>query len=165
VRRAAARHRLQAAINVLPFVDVMLVLLVIFLAAIPPLVQGLSVELPRTLTVEAVDESADHIVITVKKDGKLFVEDFAALLPDMEKHVRVLAVERGRKVYLRADREAAHGRVVEVLDAAKRAGAGEVFVVTEPIPAGGEKEEGTGGAAGSDAPPGASRGTPSGTGP
>jgi biopolymer transport protein TolR len=134
-RRASARHRLQAAINVLPFVDVMLVLLVIFLAAIPPLVQGLAVELPKTLTVEAVDEGADHIVITVKKDGTLFVEDFAALLPDMEKHVRVLAVERGRKVYLRADREALHGRVAEVLDAAKRAGATEVFVVTEPYPA------------------------------
>jgi len=162
-RRAAARHRLQAAINVLPFVDVMLVLLVIFLVAIPPLIQGLSVELPFTRTVEAVHENAGHIVITVKKDGSLFVEDFAALLPDMEKHVRVLAVERGKKVYLRADRDTPHGRVVEVMDAAKRAGAQAVYVVTEPYP-----EAGEGAAAGPEpfggSEPG-SRGGPSGTGP
>jgi len=162
-RRAAARLRLQAAINVLPFVDVMLVLLVIFLVAIPPLIQGLSVELPFTRTVEAVHEDAGHIVITVKKDGSLFVEDFAALLPDMEKHVRVLAVERGKKVYLRADRDTPHGRVVAVMDAAKRAGAQAVYVVTEPYP-----EAGEGAAAGPEAFGGSepgSRGGPSGTGP
>jgi len=162
-RRAAARHRLQAAINVLPFVDVMLVLLVIFLVAIPPLIQGLSVELPFTRTVEAVHEDAGHIVITVKKDGALFVEDFAALTPDMEKHVRVLAVERGKKVYLRADRDTPHGRVVEVMDAAKRAGARAVYVVTEPYPEAGEGAAAGPGPFGGSEP--GSRGGPSGTGP
>lgn len=162
-RRAAARHRLQAAINVLPFVDVMLVLLVIFLVAIPPLIQGLSVELPFTRTVEAVHEDAGHIVITVKRDGALFVEDFAALLPDMEKHVRVLAVERGKKVYLRADRDTPHGRVVAVMDAAKRAGAQAVYVVTEPYPEeGGGKTDVAQPSGGSGPGP---RGAPSGTGP
>jgi biopolymer transport protein TolR len=162
-RRASARHRLQAAINVLPFVDVMLVLLVIFLVAIPPLIQGLSVELPFTRTVEAVHEDAGHIVITVKADGTLFVEDFAALLTDMEKHVRVLAVERGKKVYLRADRDTPHGRVVEVMDAAKRAGAQAVYVVTEPYPEeGGGKPTGAQPDGGSRAAP---QGAPSGTRP
>ncbi|MFZ5811504.1 MAG: ExbD/TolR family protein [Thermodesulfobacteriota bacterium] len=133
-RRDRPRHRLQAAINVLPFVDVMLVLLVIFLAAVPALVQGLSVDLPFTRTAEAVHEDAGHIVVTIKKDGTLYVEDFKALLPDMEKHVRVLAVERGKRVYVRADKEVPHGQVVEVMDAVKRAGAPAVYLVTEPYP-------------------------------
>jgi biopolymer transport protein TolR len=92
------------------------------------------VDLPFTRTADAVHEDAGHIVVTVKKDGTLYVEDFEALLPDMEKHARVLAVERGKRVYVRADREVPHGRVVEVMDAVKRAGAPAVYLVTEPYP-------------------------------
>ncbi len=64
-------------INVTPFVDVMLVLLIIFMVATPMMSQGLDVDLPQTKQVEVLPTEADHMILTVRKDGKIFLDEYA----------------------------------------------------------------------------------------
>jgi len=129
--RAARGRRTSAQINVLPFVDVMLVLLVIFMAAAPMLLESLAVELPFTRTVDVVPEDADHVVLTLKKDGSIFL-DAEPTAPDMlAKRLKALGVMDGKALYLRADKAAPYGDAVRLMDAVKRAGAPRLNLVTE----------------------------------
>ena len=61
-------------INVTPFVDVMLVLLIIFMVATPMMTQGLEVDLPQTRQVETLPSEVDHMILTIRRDGKIFLD-------------------------------------------------------------------------------------------
>lgn len=121
-------------INVTPFVDVMLVLLVIFLITAPMLLTGIDVRVPRTETRTVQPE--ERLVLTVTKEGAVFVGEQPITLARLE---RLLASLRQRNpkaaVFLRADERAAYGSVVKVMDIVKKAGIDRLGMVTEPLPA------------------------------
>ncbi len=137
MRRRRARGAFPQ-INVLPFVDVMLVLLVIFMAAAPMLLESLAVELPFTRTVDVVPEDADHVVLTLKKDGALSLDAAAVTLEELPQALKKLGALPGKAIYLRADAGAPYGEAVKVMDAVKRAGAARLNLVTEREDGGGQ---------------------------
>jgi len=121
-------------INVTPFVDVMLVLLVIFLVTAPMLFRGIDVRVPRTETRTVQPE--ERLVLTVTKDGSVFVGE-QPITPARLERVLVSLRQRNPKaaVFLRADERAAYGSVVRVMDIVKKAGIDRLGMVTEPLPA------------------------------
>ena len=114
-------------INVTPFVDVMLVLLVIFMVTAPLLQQGMDVNLPKTSGKEMTP--SERIVITIKKDGSIYVDKSAV---NMEGLKSMLAGKSGKDVFLKADRDVPYGLVVEVMGELKELGIERLGMVTEP---------------------------------
>ncbi len=125
-------HRALAEINVTPFVDVMLVLLIIFMVTAPLLQQGIDVDLPETTT-QPLRLREEPLVLTVKKDGSYHIARTQVPLEELE--AKLTAILEGiddRDVYLRADQDAPYGTVVKAMAAARRAGAETLGIVTEP---------------------------------
>ncbi len=125
------KRRANAEINVTPFVDVMLVLMIIFMVTAPLMLQGMDVNLPQTST-QPIRMPNAPLVLTVTKDGEYSLA--RKLIPAEELQARLEAVfeARGSKeVFLRADAAAAYGIVVRAMAAARRAGATRLGIVTE----------------------------------
>jgi biopolymer transport protein TolR len=123
---------LSSEINVTPFVDVMLVLLVIFMVTAPLMQQGMDVNLPETTT-QPLQLSEEPLVLTVQRDGRTFLarEEIAAE-GLAEKLSAVFAARGDKELYLQADREAPYGLVVKAMAAARSAGVTKLGIVTEP---------------------------------
>lgn len=120
-------------INVTPFVDVMLVLLIIFMVTAPMMMQGVDVNLPQTTTSNIKTEE-DPLIITVNKKGEIFLENTRVSLEDLEKKVKsIFKYRREKEILLRADREIPYGLVIKVMAGVKRAGINKLGMVTEPI--------------------------------
>lgn len=118
-------------INVTPFVDVMLVLLVIFMVTAPLLQQGIEVNLPKELTKEA--EVEETSIVTVTKKGDIYYNQRLISLVDLERHMELLAMRNGdADVYLRADEEVPYGVVVKVISRIKKAGIERLGMMTRP---------------------------------
>ena len=131
-RGPGRRRRPLSDINVTPFVDVMLVLLVIFMVTAPLMQQGIPVELPKTQTAGlALDE--EPLVVTVKRDGALYVEDARIELADLQVKLESVFETRGNgEVFLRADGKVAYETVAKTLAILRKAGAKQIGMVTEP---------------------------------
>jgi biopolymer transport protein TolR len=130
--RSGETHRPLSEINVTPFVDVMLVLLVIFMVTAPMMLQGVDVDLPETTT-QPLRVKDEPLVLSVKKDGKYYVG--RKELPADALKEKLQAIFEGRdskEIFLRADEEAAYGVVVKALAAAREAGAKQLGMITEP---------------------------------
>ena len=122
----------MSEINVTPFVDVMLVLLVIFMVTAPLIQQGVPVELPKTKS-EGLRSREEPLVIAVDESGTIFVQRATVKPEALEEKVIAIFETRGNKeVFLRADARASYGAVARVLAAMQRAGAGKIGMVTEP---------------------------------
>jgi len=122
----------MSEINVTPFVDVMLVLLVIFMVTAPMMQQGIDVNLPETTT-QPLRVREDPLILSVQKDGKYYLGRKAVPLEELVPRLEALFEARGSKdVYLRADRDAPYGLVVKAMAAAREAGSTRLGVVTEP---------------------------------
>jgi len=121
-----------AEINVTPFVDVMLVLLIIFMVTAPLMTQGLEVDLPQTKTVRTLPKDKDHMVLTIKKDGTLFLDEYAVKPGELQGHLERLVKADRKFLYLRADKEVPYGTVVSVMGEIKEAGIDKMGVVAEP---------------------------------
>lgn len=129
-----------AEINVTPFVDVMLVLLIIFMVTAPMLTQGVDVNLPTTKTVETLPEDSDHLVVSIKKDGSIFLDTYAVPTTDaLEKHLAGLVKKKNKLLYLKADKDVPYGIVVKVMARIKAAGIEKLGVVAEPDKSKGRK--------------------------
>jgi biopolymer transport protein TolR len=119
-------------INVTPFVDVVLVLLIIFLVTAPMMLRGIDVKVPKTETKNVGPE--ERLMLTVTKDRAIYLDDQMITLPRLE---RVLGGLRQRNpqaaVFLRADEGVPYGIVVKVMDAVKKAGIERLGMVTEPV--------------------------------
>jgi len=129
-----------AEINVTPFVDVMLVLLIIFMVTAPLMVQGLEVDLPETKTVASLPKGKDHMVMTIKKDGTFFLDEYAVTLKELPGHLERLVKAENKSLYLRADKEVPYGTVVRVMDEIKTAGIDRIGIMAEPEEAEKKKE-------------------------
>jgi biopolymer transport protein TolR len=131
-RRSARRSRLSE-INVTPFVDVMLVLLIVFMVTAPLLTAGVEVDLPRTDAKQLPSETAP-LTVTVHADGQIFVQD-TAIEPDaLVDQLRAIAREGyDRRIFVRADRTADYGVVVDVMARMNRAGFRNIGLVTDPL--------------------------------
>jgi biopolymer transport protein TolR len=118
-------------INVVPLVDVMLVLLVIFMVAAPILQQGVSVELPQAKA-GALSGEEEQLVVTIDKKGTIFLNDNAIALAELgPKLEAVTRLKPDKQVFLRADRSVAYGEVVQVMAAVKGAGVQSLGMITE----------------------------------
>jgi biopolymer transport protein TolR len=125
--------RFMSEINVTPFVDVMLVLLIIFMVTAPMMMQGVEVNLPKTTTkhMKAQDEP---LMLTVNKDRQVFLENRQVPFEDLEVKVKKIFENRREKVLmLRADKDVPYGFVVNVMASVKRAGIDKLGMVTEPL--------------------------------
>ncbi|MCJ7538310.1 MAG: protein TolR [Desulfobacterales bacterium] len=125
--------RLISDINVTPFVDVMLVLLVIFMVTAPMMMQGVDVALPET-TSQPLAAKKENLVITINNQNKIFINNYEVATDFLqEKLKKILEGRDNREVYLRADREISYGFVVRVMAEIKAAGVDKLGMVTEPI--------------------------------
>ncbi len=122
-------------INVTPFVDVMLVLLVIFMVTAPLVTQGVEVRLPTARARPLEDRQQEPLVVTITKDRKIYVNRTEVRLADLRSRMdRIFEnrAETDREVYLRADADVPYGVVVRAMAEIKRAGVGKLGMVTEP---------------------------------
>lgn len=130
----------MSEINVTPFVDVMLVLLVIFMVTTPILYQGVDVDLPKTESkpMPSIDRER-KVVVTLNSAGEIFIEKQRYTLDELRIEIRKLIAERGRDirsedVFLRADSTVSYGTVVGVMSEIRNAGVNKLGLITEPIP-------------------------------
>lgn len=120
-----------AEINVTPFVDVMLVLLIIFMVTAPLMTQGLDVELPQTETVSALPSDKDHLILTIDKNGKMMLDDYAVTEKDLPGHLERLVKKQNKQLFLRADKHVAYGSVVKAMGIIKGTGINNLGVLAE----------------------------------
>jgi len=130
--QSGSDRRAFAEINVTPFVDVVLVLLIIFMVTAPMMQQGIDVDLPETTT-QNLRVHNEPLIITVKKDGTYYLAN--TTVTEKELGAKLSAILSGlddKGVFLRADKSADYGSVVKALAAARIAGATKLGMVTEP---------------------------------
>ena len=131
--RAGDNHdSLMSEINVTPFVDVMLVLLIIFMVTAPMMMQGMDVALPQ-VTSKPLETKEEHLMITLNKDGQIYINDFLVTLDTLQdKLAKILQGRTNPDVYLKADREVPYGTVAQAMAQIKDAGVEKLGMVTEP---------------------------------
>jgi len=131
------RGGLISDINVTPFVDVMLVLLIIFMVTAPMMVQGIDVALPETGNTDRLPSKEEPLVVSVDRAGNIHIDDMeidVATLGDKLK--KIFENRASREVFLKADKAVPYGRVAEVMAQIKSAGVKHLGVVTQPVESG-----------------------------
>ena len=119
-------------INVTPFVDVMLVLLIIFMVTAPMMMQGVDVSLPEA-TSEPLDSEKDHLIITIDQKNQVYINDYKVTVEFLgEKLAKILEGRDERGVFLKADENIPWGTVAKVMAEIKNAGVEKLGMVTEP---------------------------------
>lgn len=132
-----SQYRPLAEINITPFVDVMLVLLIIFMVAAPLLVAGVPVDLPNS-SAKRLSQPKKPMVVTVAADGALYIRDEAVSASSLVPRLQSLKAEEGDAVvYVRADKTRAYGDVMEVLARVGESGYQRVSLLTQPKSGGG----------------------------
>ena len=122
---------MMSDINVVPYIDVMLVLLVIFMVTAPLLTQGVKVELPQTQTKTIEPDQQEPIVVSIDKQGKYFLNNQSLSGEELKQKVAtVLRVEPRTPVYVRGDRNANYGDVISAMALLQAAGAPSVGLIT-----------------------------------
>jgi biopolymer transport protein TolR len=136
--RPAVKKKLKADINVVPLIDVMLVLLIVFMITAPMMTQGIKVELPKAAS-EPVDTKEDQpITVSVKADGSYYIDlagdpEAARPLAEIKSIVRkVLAEKPNTLVFVQGDKRVQYGVIVKLMGELKLAGAPSVGLITEP---------------------------------
>lgn len=135
------RRRLMSEINVVPYVDVMLVLLVIFMVAAPLLTQGVRVNLPQSASQPVTTQKAP-LVVAVNAAGQVYLQDKPVSMDELLAQVQAArAHEAGVQVLVRGDRDANYGRVIEVMARLQAAGVQDVGLLTESAEHGATRAE------------------------
>ncbi|CUH39786.1 Biopolymer transport protein ExbD [Jannaschia seosinensis] len=132
-RRSSGGSRPMSEINVTPFVDVMLVLLIIFMVAAPLLTAGVPIELPETAAAPLPQEQEEPLALTIAADGRVLIGSTEVPRDDLVPRLRAIAGERqGDKVFLRADGTVSYSDVMVVMGALNAGGFRNIGLVTEP---------------------------------
>ncbi|QOR38897.1 protein TolR [Billgrantia diversa] len=136
----SGRRKPMGEINVVPFIDVMLVLLVIFMITAPMLTQGVQVELPQ-VTSEPIEteENQDPIIVSVDREGGYFLsvggEETSVELDELGERVIILLDRQpGTQVMVRGDRYVPYGEIVTLMSTLQVAGVANVGLISEPPP-------------------------------
>lgn len=130
--RASYRHRPNAEINVTPFVDVMLVLLVVFMITAPLITQGVQINLPEVENTP-MNEEKEPISISIKSNGDIFIQAQKVKKSELEGRLKAISkVRKDAAVLLNADKNVDYGRVMEVMSQLQLAGLVDVGLVTAP---------------------------------
>jgi len=126
-------RRLMADINIVPLVDVMLVLLIIFMVTAPMLTQGVDVNLPQA-NAKSLRSEEERLVITVDRNSRIFVGKQPMEFNRLSETLKAIVARRtDRHVYFRADRAVPYGFVVKVIAEVRNAGIEKLGMVTEPL--------------------------------
>jgi len=131
--RGRMRRRAMAEINVTPFVDVMLVLLIVFMVTAPLLTVGVPVDLPKTRA-PALGQEREPLSITVKRDGTIFLQkEVVAQSALVEKLTAIAANGYNQRIFVRGDDRANYGKVMEVMGLLAAAGFTHIGLVTDVV--------------------------------
>ena len=129
----------MSEINVTPFVDVMLVLLIVFMVTAPLLTVGIPVDLPRTRA-QNISEPVEPLVVTVDKQGALYIQETGVETEQLVPRLRAITENKpDTRIYIRGDRAINYGRVMEVMGLLNSAGFTRVALISE-VPAPGDKD-------------------------
>lgn len=130
--RGRRRNAPMSEINVTPFVDVMLVLLVIFMVAAPLMTAGVPLNLPQTAATAVPTEPEEPLVVSIPIEGEVLVMDSPVADAQIVSRLReVLANRESQRVFLRADGSNPYARVVQVMGALNAAGLSDIVLVTD----------------------------------
>lgn len=125
------RHRPMSDINVTPFVDVMLVLLVVFMVAAPLLTVGVPVDLPNSAA-QPLPENTKPLSLTVDKDGTLYLQDEVIELDELVPRLKVIFANRkDDRIYLHGDQTVDYGVIMKIMGRMNGAGFSKVALVTD----------------------------------
>jgi biopolymer transport protein TolR len=127
--RVERDREVMSEINVTPFVDVMLVLLVIFMVTAPLLQQGIDVNLPKAKGKDMPPE--ERIALVIKRDQKIYLNDTPVTVGEMRRKLESIS-KMNPNVFLKADKDVPYGLVAEVMGEIKEAGIEKLGMVTEP---------------------------------
>ena len=147
-RRRTSRYRPMSEINVTPFVDVMLVLLIVFMVTAPLLTVGVPVDLPKA-QVRALSSPEEPLVISVDSGGGIFIQetgvDIGQMVPRL---IAITEAKADTRIYVRGDKSVNYGRIMEVMGRVNSAGFTRVALIAElpeapePGAAGADGEQG-----------------------
>ena len=129
--RGQPRYRAMADINMTPFIDVMLVLLIIFMVAAPLLATGVPIDLPQTKAA-ALNIDQKPLSIAVDPKGDIFIDDQAVPEDQLAAKLKELAKGTDERIYVRGSHEVQYGRIAEVMAIITSAGFKRVALVTDP---------------------------------
>lgn len=133
LHKSSDKHSQLAEINIVPMVDIMLVLLIIFMVTAPMLQEGIDIDLPE-VSAASVESSDKNVVLTIDEDGQIFINEniknkFSII--SIEDKLMALYKDRPEKVlYLKADQSVKYGYVVEIMAACRRAGIEKIGMIT-----------------------------------
>ena len=139
----ATRRRPMSEINIVPYVDVMLVLLVIFMATAPMLAQGIKLDLPKESSEQLERTEEDPVIVSLQEDGSIYLNVGEGAEEDgiqvskatlEEQIMKVLRVRPDVPIFIRGDVDLAYGEVINVMTILQLAGADSVGLITEPPP-------------------------------
>ncbi|NLI83513.1 MAG: protein TolR [Deltaproteobacteria bacterium] len=129
-----SNSQMVSEINVTPFVDVMLVLLIIFMVTAPMMTQGIDVKLPESAA-PAIPSEEERLVVTVNQDQRIYLNDHPVEMDTLGS--KIAAIHQNRQsqqgVFLRADEKIPYGYVVQVMGVIRQAGIDQIGMVTEPL--------------------------------
>lgn len=125
------KRRIISDINITPFVDVLLVLLIIFMVAAPMMTSGISVDLPKGAANPS-SEKTQPITVSIKEDGSIFLQEESLKLSNLSvKLLELSGNNLNNKIFVRADKNLGYGRVMEVVKTVNSSGFSQVVLVTE----------------------------------
>ena len=130
--RRGRRHGAIAEINMTPFIDVMLVLLIIFMVAAPLIATGVPLDLPQT-GAKPINVDQKPVTVAIDSKGQIFLQDEPTLEPDLAAKLQAMAKQGfDERIYVRGDKQVDYGRVASVMSTITAAGFKRVALVTEP---------------------------------
>ena len=131
-RRRAKRFQPMSEINVTPFVDVMLVLLIIFMVSAPLLTVGVPVDLPES-SAKPLEGNKEPLTVTIQSEGTIYLQDQEITLETLVERLSAIAEDRSdERILVRGDASTQHGTVIRVLGELNRAGFNRIGLVTNP---------------------------------
>ena len=123
-------------INVTPFVDVMLVLLIIFMVTAPLMTQGLDVTLPTTQAVDTLPTDSDSVTLTIKGDETIWLDKYQVdTLENLTSMLEENVIKPGKTLFIQADKDVNYGVVVDMMGRIKMAGIEKVGLVADKVEA------------------------------